>query len=366
MFPSLDSIEAAIWPAVALLVFVITAVLVDVMIILAARFRLVDLPNRRSAHSLPTARGGGAAIVLTATVASLLAILRWPSLATSMALGIVLPSLVIAAVGFLDDMRPIRPLVRLAIQLGVAVFMACMLGAESMLTLPNGAEIALGWLAWPVTVLWIVGMINAFNFMDGSDGMAGLGAVVAGLLMALIAYMSHSLAAMLIAAFAAAATGGFLVFNWPPARVFMGDVGSGFLGTVLAAVPLLCPAEQQAAVSVPMAMCLWPYIYDPLLSVLRRIWNRENPLEPHREFLFHRLIRSGVSHGRAAIIYAVLAMAGGCLGIGMLNPAIPEGIRNLLPLGIVFLAAGLTYGVESRCRRVPLAPAGSSPSPVSA
>ncbi|MFM7035517.1 MAG: glycosyltransferase family 4 protein [Planctomycetia bacterium] len=365
MFPSLDSLEAAIWPAVALLVFVITAMLVDVMVILAARFRLVDLPNRRSAHSLPTARGGGVAIVFTATVASLLAMLRWPSLAVTMTLGIVLPSLVIAAVGFLDDMRPIRPLVRLVIQVAVAAFMAFILGPESLIVLPSGGQVSLGWLTWPITVLWIVGMINAFNFMDGSDGMAALGAVVAGLLMALLAYMSHSLAAMLIAAFAAAAAGGFLVFNWQPARVFMGDVGSGFLGTMLAAVPLLCPAEQQAMIGVPMVLCLWPYIFDPLLSVIRRIWDRENPFEPHREFLFHRLIRSGVSHARAALLYAALAAVGGALAIGMLNPGMPGGVRDLLPLGVVLMAAGLTFGVESRCRRVPLSPAGSSPSPVS-
>ena len=127
-FPSLDAIEAALWPALMLLVFVITAVLVDLMVILAARFRLVDLPNRRSAHSLPTARGGGVAIVLLSFIASLVVIVRWPSLGSRVLLGLVLPSVVIAGVGLIDDIRPLRPLLRLVFQLVVAAGMTLVLG----------------------------------------------------------------------------------------------------------------------------------------------------------------------------------------------------------------------------------------------
>ncbi len=356
LFPSFDSIESVLWPGLAVVVFVVTAVIVDVMIILATRFRLVDLPNRRSAHALPTARGGGAAIVATATLASLVAVYRWPEFAVRILLGIVVPSLVIAGVGLLDDIRPLRPLVRLLIQIAVAVAMTAVLGPITAIAIPGLPKIHVGPLAWPLTILWIVGMINAFNFMDGADGMAGLGAVVAGLTMAAVAYRSNALAPMLIAAFAAAATGGFLVFNWQPARVFMGDVGSGFLGTVFAAVPILVRDWIQPVAFLPLAMCLWPYIYDPFLSVLRRIWNGENPLEPHREFLFHRLVRSGVSHASVAVIYGLMSFLGGLLGFLMVTTDIPEAIRCWLPLGVVALAAGMTYAIERRCSRVELDP----------
>ena len=356
LFPSFDSLEVVLWPGLAVIVFVATAIIVDVMIILAARFRLVDLPNKRSAHALPTARGGGAAIVVAATIASLVVAYRWPGFATRIGFGLIMPSLVIAVVGIIDDIRPLRPLLRLGIQIGVAICMTAVLGPVSAIALPGLLELNLGSLAWPLTIVWIVGMINAYNFMDGADGMAGLGAVVAGLMIAAIAYRSDALAAMLIAAFAAAATGGFLVFNWQPARVFMGDVGSGFLGAIFAGIPLLVRDAALPTVFLPMAMALWPYIYDPFLSVLRRLWNRENPLEPHREFLFHRLVRSGVSHGRVSLIYGAMSLVGGLLGFLMVSNVLPEEVRGWLPLGVLALAAGMTYAIERRCSRVELTP----------
>jgi len=140
--------------------------------------------------------------------------------------------------------------------------------------------------------------------------------------------------------------------------VFMGDVGSGFLGAVFAGIPILARDSIQPITFIPIAMCLWPYIYDPLLSVLRRIWNGENPLKPHREFLFHRLVRSGVSHARVSLIYGLMSFFGGVLGYLMVSPNVPEHVRCWLPLGVVALAAGMTYAIERRCSRVGLEPIG--------
>ena len=116
------------------------------------------------------------------------------------------------------------------------------------------------------------------------------------------------------------------------------------------------------ATLVPIALCLWPTIYDPLMSVLRRIWNGANPLEPHREFLFHRLIRSGVSHSRATLIYGLMAGLGGLLGLAMVVKGVPEEVRVWMPLGAIVLAACLTYAIERRCRQVQL-DAVSQPAP---
>lgn len=364
MFPSLDSLETVLWPGFALMVFVVTAVIVDLLIILSTRFRLVDLPNKRSAHALPTARGAGVAIVLTTFIASCVAALRWPDLASRILLGVMAPSLVIAVVGFIDDLRPLRASLRLVVQLGVALFMTIMLGPLPGIALPGFAAVHFGAFAWPLTIIWIVGLINAFNFMDGADGMAGLGAVVVGLSMAAVAYGIGSLAPMLLAAFTAAAAGGFLVFNWQPARVFMGDVGSGFLGAMFAGITILVSDTDLDSVFFPIALALWPYVYDPFVGVLRRIWNGKNPLVPHREFLFHRLVRTGVSHAMASLLYGVLGAAGGIVGVAMMSPRIPIEIRAWLPAVVVALAAALTLGIEERCRRVPLEPAnGARPLP---
>jgi UDP-N-acetylmuramyl pentapeptide phosphotransferase/UDP-N-acetylglucosamine-1-phosphate transferase len=360
MFPSLDSLEVVLWPGFALIVFVVTAFIVDVMIILSTRFRLVDLPNKRSAHALPTARGAGIAFVLTTFLASCVAAYRWPDLAFRILVGVMTPSLVIAVVGFIDDIRPLRAVLRLFIQIGVAVFMTAVLGPLPAVELPGLPALGLGHLAWPLTVLWIVGLINAFNFMDGADGMAGLGAVIVGLSMAAVGYRIGALAPMLLASFTAAAVGGFLVFNWQPARVFMGDVGSGFLGAVFAAITILVSDELIVQAFVPMAMALWPYVYDPFVGVLRRLWNGKNPLVPHREFFFHRLVRSGVSHATAALLYGALSAAGGIVGVAMVSPGIPAEVRVWLPAVVVVLAAALTLGIEDRCRRVPLEPVGEA------
>ena len=365
LFPSFDSIEAVLWPAAALLVFVITAVLVDVMILLAARWRLVDLPNRRSAHSLPTARGGGLSLVATFSLGAITIALRWPTVAVPVLAGALLPCLVIAAVGFFDDIRPLRASLRLFIQLAIAAIITAALGPLEAIAIPGLPRLELGVFAWPFTVVWIVGMTNAFNFMDGSDGMAGTGAVVVGLCIGLLGLRLQAHVPMLLGGFLAAAAAGFLVFNWPPARIFMGDVGSGFLGTFFAALPLLFPAAIRPLAFLPIFFCLWPYIYDPFLSVMRRIANRKNPFEPHREFLFHRLIRSGATHSRAAALYGLMAALGGFVGMAMLADHLPDWVRAAMPLAVIAFAAALTWAIERRCARVELVPAerGHAPKP---
>ena len=354
LFPSFDSIEAVLWPAAALAVFVVTAVLVDLMVILAARWRLVDLPNRRSAHALPTARGGGLAIVVTTALASIMVALRWPPAAFAILGGVILPCLVIAGVGIVDDIQPLKASLRLCIQIGVAAAITATLGPLSKIAIPGMPTLELGWIGWPLTVLWVVGMTNAFNFMDGSDGMAALGAVAAGVAMAVIGWQLKIHLPLLLAAFAAAAAGGFLVFNWNPARVFMGDVGSAFLGTYLAAVPLAFPEPQRSLVFIPMVLALWPYVFDPFMSVLRRVYHRKNPFEPHREFLFHRLIRTGIGHGRAALLYALLAAVGGLVGILMVDDLLPDAARACGPLIVIAMAGGLAWAIERRCTLVGL------------
>ena len=351
LFPTLDSLESILWPGLALVVFVVTAVFVDVMILLATRLRLVDVPSGRSAHSLPTARGGGMPMVLTACLASAAVCLRWPAYAFPVAMGVIIPGFVIAIVGFWDDIRPLRATLRLVVQIGVAVGVVYVLGPVRGLHLPALPFVDFGWLAWPLSVVWVVGCINAFNFMDGSDGMAALGAVaVAGGFVG-IAFTDGDFPMVLLSSFVGAAAAGFLVFNWSPARVFMGDVGSAFLGTFFAALTLFDVTGSTEKVFLPLAMAAWPYIYDPLLSVIRRVCTGHNPLVPHREFLFHRLVRSGVSHATVAVLYAVLALAGAVAGWMMVEGTIPADIQRWLPLTVVFLAAVLTAWTEWRFRR---------------
>ena len=357
LFPSFDSLESAIWPGFAIAVFIASAAIVDVVVILAARWKLVDLPNLRSAHALPTARGGGIAIVATMALATIAVAIRWPSMALPL-LGAVLPAVAIGIVGAIDDVRPLRAIVRLVVQFAAAVAITAAVGPIQSVSLPLWGTIDLGIAGWPITVIWIVGMTNAFNFMDGIDGMCGGQAWAAGLVVAIMGLALWVPPLMVLGTCLAGAVGGFLVFNWHPARVFMGDVGSAFLGTFFAAMPLLFPERLRPLTLVPFVMAVWPSIFDAGVSVVRRLWNGHNPMLPHREFFFHRLVRSGIAHDRVSLLYAVLAAIGGAAGVVMLLPGVPEWVKALMPLWLVVMPVALVWGVESRCANRELAPPG--------
>lgn len=360
LFPPLHDLEPVIWPGFALLLFVVSGVATDIIILLATRLRLVDLPNRRSAHALPTARGGGLAITLTAALAAVVVALRWPPMAGAVLVGTLLPCLAIATCGIIDDIRPLNALLRLGLQIAAAATITWILGPLESVGIPGVFSLPLGPCAWPLTIIWIVGLTNAFNFMDGIDGMAATGAVIGGGAVAAIGFWLWAPVPMILGACLAAAAGGFLVFNWQPARIFMGDVGSGFLGILFAALPLLFPERFRGAVLIPVAMALWPYIYDPFLSVLRRLAGGHNPLKPHREFLFHRLVRSGWSHAGTTVLYACLAALGALAAIATLDDRVSGPMRYTFAALPVALAVGLTTGVELNCARRQLAPAGAS------
>jgi UDP-N-acetylmuramyl pentapeptide phosphotransferase/UDP-N-acetylglucosamine-1-phosphate transferase len=358
MFPSFDSLESAIWPGFSIAVFIASAAFVDVVVILAARWRLVDLPNLRSAHALPTARGGGIAIVTTMALATIAVAIRWPSMALPL-LGTLLPAVAIGVVGAIDDIRPLRAIVRLAVQVAAAIVITTAVGPIQSVSLPLLGTINLGIAGWPITVVWIVGLTNAFNFMDGIDGMCGGQAWVAGMVLAIMGSALWVPPLMVLGTCIAGAVGGFLVFNWHPARVFMGDVGSAFLGTFFAAMPLLFPERLRPLALVPFVMAVWPSIFDAGVSVVRRLWNGHNPMLPHREFFFHRLVRSGIAHDRVSLLYALLAAIGGAAGVVTLLPGVPEWVKALMPLWLVVMPVALVWGVESRCANRELAPPGS-------
>lgn len=361
LFPSLDSIESVLWPGLAIFVFVATAVLVDVMVLLATRWHILDLPNRRSAHSLPTARAGGVPLALVSSLASLAVAVRWPGIAPRIVFGVIVPSVVIAVVGFIDDIRPLRASLRLVIQIAVAALVVGVLGPLERIGVREIGGVDLGAWGWPLSMLWVIGLINAFNFMDGSDGMAALGAMVVALFFVADGFAVNAPEIVLLAALVGAAAAGFLVFNWPPARIFMGDVGSAYLGTIFAALALLPGGQTRASAFLPLVMAMWPYILDPLLAVIRRLATGHNPLVPHREFFFHRLVRAGWSHLAVALLYALLSAVGGTAGWLMLSADVPRLARAWLPAAVAVLAVALAILTEAQFRRHGARPASPLP-----
>jgi UDP-N-acetylmuramyl pentapeptide phosphotransferase/UDP-N-acetylglucosamine-1-phosphate transferase len=299
--------ELAVWCATAA---TLSAALTYLFTRVALATGLLDRPNARSSHERPTPRGGGLAIVIVLLVAvGALAARGWvgPAHGGWLLLGLG----VIAVMSGIDDVATISPRVRLVAQLVAAVVATIAAGPARAIDLGWLGSYDLGPAGWVLTVLWIVGMTNAFNFMDGIDGIAGITAAVAlGVVSGGFWLSGDGYGALLAAAVAAAAVG-FLVWNWQPARVFMGDVGSASLGYTIAVLPLLAgEAERRWLLPLSVAV-MWPFLLDTTLTFLRRLRNGENVLEAHRSHFYQRLVIGGWSHATVAVMYGCASLAAG-------------------------------------------------------
>jgi UDP-N-acetylmuramyl pentapeptide phosphotransferase/UDP-N-acetylglucosamine-1-phosphate transferase len=297
-------------------------------------------------------RGAGLAIVgVTAAAAGAAAWfapeLRLPILAW---LG---PALGVAAVSLRDDFRPLPAALRLAVHVAAAVAAVALLGAIDEVAIA-GRSWPLAAAAWPLTLLWVVGLTNAFNFMDGIDGIAGLTAMVAGAALAAAAAAAGCGPVAIVAVAFAAAAAGFLSGNWPPAKVFMGDVGSTFCGFTLAALPLAVPAAARAALVPVAVLAMWPFVFDAATTLVERIGRRENLFQTHRGHIYQRLVLAGWSHRTVTILYGVLAAIGGGVAVmAVVMQRRPLGASVAVGAFLVAVPAVLVACVHTSPRREP-------------
>jgi len=290
--------------------------------------RLLDLPNARSSHTRPTPRGGGLPLMVVAIgcwkiLLLLTAALLWPRHLTLLCgIGMVL------VVSWLDDLYVLRFKTRLLVHLAAALLVLLASPPPIAVLLPGLGTIPLGLLAWPLALVWIAGMTNAYNFMDGIDGIAGVQGLVAGLAWV---YLGSLVWAPLLGAlglYVAMACAAFLCFNWSPARIFMGDVGSATLGFLFAALPFVAEAGfpvRPTPLWVAGAAVVWPFVFDTGFTLVRR-WRRgEDLTEAHRSHLYQRLVIAGWSHARTALLYLLWAATTAGLGLAMARGAAWSG-----------------------------------------
>jgi Fuc2NAc and GlcNAc transferase len=260
---------------------------------------MLDVPNARSSHTVVVPRGGGIAIVVTMTVA--LGILLWLGLIRSgLFLALVVGGGAVAAVGFVDDRHRLPARWRLTVHTLAAVWAVYWIGGLGVVSV--GAHLARpGWIGTGLAVLGVVWVLNLFNFMDGIDGIAAGEALFVAGSGALLALSGGNSAVAGVAWVFAWACGGFLGWNWPPARVFLGDVGSGYLGYVIIVLAL---ADAEAR---PVAIWEWfilgaLFFVDSTLTLLRRLFRGERVYEAHRQHAYQRLSLRFGSHGRATVL----------------------------------------------------------------
>ena len=275
--------------------------------------KVLDIPNERSSHLRPTSCGGGLPIVILTLAAWWLSSLYMGKVSFG-SLAFTIGALAVAAVSWLDDLRSLPNHIRFLVHSLSAIVILWGVGHFSSWAIPFGGTIKLGWLGVPITFLWIVGLTNAYNFMDGIDGIAGGQAVVAGAGWAILGWLDGQPQVGMLALFITTTTAGFLIHNWPPARVFMGDVGSAFLGFTFAVLPLLMGTHNSQNPLLGVLL-VWPFIFDTIFTFFCRIRKHQNVFAAHRSHLYQRLVVIKNSHRFVTLLYLVLGAIGAVLGM---------------------------------------------------
>jgi Fuc2NAc and GlcNAc transferase len=295
---------------------------------LARRLGLLDRPNPRSSHTSVVPRAGGAAIALAvlATLALLPGFWRTP------AAPVLLAALALGAVGLADDRFGLGAGTRITAQLAVATLVVASVGGLERMPLPTPFDASLGVLGGPLAVLWVIGVVNFFNFLDGIDGLAALQATITA---AGVAVASWEAGAVLLAAAVAGAAFGFLPFNWSPASIFLGDVGSYFLGGVLAALPLTAAPQARSSAVLLVALSLWLFLADASFTLARRTARGARVWEAHREHLYQAL---ALRFGHARVTLAIAA------GSALLT-AIGAGIWRSGRVGAAWIALAVALAL---------------------
>ena len=266
---------------------------------------LIDRPNARSSHTVPTPRGGGVAIV--ASFLGLVAVLALAgSVASSLAAALLGAGTLVALLGFLDDRQTLPARWRFAGHLAAAAWVLYWLGPLPPVPL-FGRMVDLGLAATLLSALYLVWSINLFNFMDGIDGIASLEAITVSLGGAFVWWLTQPQGDWPIAVAFAACVAGFLVWNFPPARIFMGDAGSGFLGCVVATLALWS--------SHTASHLFWSwfilggcFMVDATVTLVRRVARGERFNEAHRSHAYQYAARRHGSHKKVSVAFVVVTL----------------------------------------------------------
>lgn len=278
----------------------------------ACKLGAIDVPkDERRMHKVPIPRMGGLAIFL----GFIISVLLFVEIDDQMK-GILLGSVIIVVMGIIDDITPLRASLKFVVQI-LAALIPIYYGVQiTCITNPNllsdNPYWNFGWLSVPITVIWIVGLTNAVNLIDGLDGLAiGVSSISALTMLAIAILVAEPQVAVIMAALVGACIG-FMPYNMNPAKIFMGDTGSTFLGYILACITIQGLFKFYAVISfvVPFLILGLP-IFDTMFAIIRRISHGQNPMAPDRSHVHHRLIDMGLNQKQAvATLYVISAILG--------------------------------------------------------
>ena len=330
----------------------------------AIRIGALDRPGPRRVHTEPTPTLGGLALIAAVLgVAWLARALPGPAAALDPRplIGLTLAAIPMLALGWRDDLAGVPPWVKLAIQACAAQVLVLFGYGIPLVTNPFGAPLHSGWLGAPLTVLWVIVVVNAINLIDGLDGLAAGVVLIASAALWWVARGHDDFYVMFLASILIGATLGFLRYNFPPARVFMGDTGSQFLGLTVAAVSLLQNRKGTATVTLlfPLVALALP-LADGAVAFVRRLSGGQPVFHPDTGHIHHRLVRLGFSERGAVLVLWYLCATFGATAIVLEH--LPRGDAMLL-IAVLGLGLLVAFRLLARIERRLSGPPGGEPRP---
>lgn len=297
----------------------------------------MDAPDARKVHTRPIPRMGGLGIYL----GFILAVVASMHINHEI-LGLVLGGTVIVIVGMIDDTRQLSAKSKLLGQIIAAMVLIMFNIRIEWLTNPFGDMIYLNYLSIPITILWVVGLTNTVNLIDGLDGLAAGVSTIASITILLVAWQQNFWTVAILTAALAGSALGFLQHNFNPAKIFMGDTGSMFLGYILAAVSILGTVKSAATIAlvVPIVALGLP-IMDTAFAIIRRYSNGRPIFKPDKGHLHHRLLEMGLTQKQAVLLMYVIS---GCLGLSAI--ALTEVNKGFGAVIILLLLGGAFFGAK--------------------
>lgn len=319
---------------------IISLVITPFMIKFAIIKNIIDVPkDDRRVHNKPIPLAGGMAIYLSFLISTIIFVPL-----TKEVLGLTIGGAIITFAGLIDDIKPLKPSYKLIIQIAVAVILILFGIRIEFITNPFNKLTGMsniGWLSIPATIFWLVGVTNAFNLIDGLDGLAAGTATISCITLFIISILNGRIIAALMTITLAGSIIGFLPYNFYPARVFMGDTGSQFLGFILAAISLQGAIKSAAAIAVVVpVLALGLPIYDTLIAIIRRYINNKPVMQGDKEHLHHKLLQMGLSQRKVVILmYTINILLGIAAVIATEISTVYSFIMLFLVICIVFFTA---------------------------
>lgn len=297
-------------------------------------FYILDNPNHRSLHKVATPRGGGLALVVAILTAWNLLALFEPVVENFLWLNIAV--LLLMILGFLDDLFNIKPYIRFAIQLVVAS--SCFFFGWDLVTikLPEVDILLPSILAMIFTIFFILWMLNLYNFMDGMDGFAGGMTLIGFLTFSILGFMHGSTVFAVMSLVVCASAAGFLWFNFPPAKLFMGDAGSTTLGFIVAVFSLW--ADNRNIFPLWISILIFsPFIGDATVTLVKRLYKKEKIWDAHRSHYYQLLVQSGWSHRKTVVFeYYLMVLSSGFAITAVLASSVIQWVL-LLSITVIYL-----------------------------